>query len=345
MELAPSVSAAAPAVSPAKRMPAFAAGTHAYRHSVDSALVSLAALGVAPHRIQLRRGGTQGAASGLVVAQRPAAGEPITPGTLIELEIAGLGFCHALPVGMWDSGGESAAGTREILEAFDDPLEKLKHWFHEGAPLFRLAPDDPPANARWLALFGVDASEWPRSMWFKMASLIARMGQLSCSQSGCAFVLQVLLGLPVQTFRYRPAETELPRGMTSGLGSRASQLGVDLLLGSHVEELATLVVELGPVPLAIYERFTETAEGAALLARTLKLVMPCSRRYEITWTVEDRTQAPRLGLAAQNARLGINTHMGGKLSVAAEPVALAETSAAVEDMSLRLAEITKGSSA
>ena len=326
-------------------MPAFAAGTHAYRHSVDSALVSLAALGVAPYRIQLRRGGMQGAASGSVVAQRPAAGEPITPGTLIELEIAGLGFSHALPVGMWDSGGDAAAGTREILEAFDDPLEKLKHWFHEGAPLFRLAPDDPAANARWLALFGVDAAGWPRSMWLKMASLIARMGQLSCSQSGCAFVLQVLLGLPVQSFLYRPTETELPPEMMSGLGSRASQLGVTMLLGSHVEELATLVVELGPVPLATYERYTENAEGAALLARTLKLVMPCSRSYEITWAVEDRTQAPRLGMAAQNARLGINTHMGGKLSGAAEPIAIAETSVAAEDMSSRLAEITKGSSA
>ena len=326
-------------------MPAFAAGTHAYRHSVDSALVSLAALGVAAHRIQLRRGGKQGAASGSVVAQRPAAGEPITSATLIELEIAGLGFSHALPVGMWDSGGEAAAGTREILEAFDDPLEKLKHWFHEGAPLFRLAPDDPAANARWLALFGVDAAGWPRSMWFRLASLVARMGQLSCTQSGCAFVLRVLLGLPVLSFRYRPTETELPAESRSGLGSRASQLGVDMLLGSRVEELATLLVELGPVSLATYERFTEHAEGAALLERTLKLIMPCSTPYEITWSVQDRTQAPRLGVAEQNARLGINTHMGGKLGGTVEPLAVVESSVAVEDLSSLLAEITKGSSA
>lgn len=333
----------------ARTMPAFAAGTHAFQHSVDSALVSLAALGIAPHRIQLRRAGRQGAATGSIVGQRPAAGQPLTPGTLVELDVAGLGFSHALPVGMWDSGGEAEAGTREILEAFDDPLEKLKHWFHEGAPLFRIAPDDPAANARWLALFGVDATEWPRPMWFRLASLIARMGQLSCSQSGCAFVLHVLLDLPVQSFRNRPTETELPPEARSKLGGRSSRLGVDTLLGSSVEELATLVMELGPVPLEIYERFAESEEGAGLLRRVLHLLMPCSTLYEVTWSVQDRNQAPRLGIAGQNARLGINTHMGGKLgeapAEAVDPLVVAGPDLELEDVSALLAEITKGSAA
>ena len=308
----PAPSAAGAAALP--RMPAFAGGTHAHLHTVDSALVSLAALGIPQSRIQLRRAGRDGLPPGTIVQQKPGAGTPLDAHTLIELEISGLGFTHALPVGMWDSGGEAAAGTLEILEPFDDPLEKLKHWYHEGAPLFRIAPDDPQACARWLALFGVDARAWPQALWFRLASLIARMPQLSCSQQGWAFVLDVLLNLPVQSLTYRPSESRLPASALSGLGVRASQLGLDMLLGDRVEELARLTVELGPVPLATYERFTESPEGAALLARTLALVMPCSVQYDLAWAVLDRTRAPRLGLAEHNARLGINTHMGGALT-------------------------------
>ena len=302
---------------PALRMPALAGGTHAHLHSVDSALVSLAALGIPQSRIQLRRAGRDGLPPGTIVHQQPPAGAPLDAHTLVELDISGLGFNHALPVGMWDSGGEAAAGTREILEPFDDPLEKLKHWYHEGAPLFRIAPDDPQACVRWLALFGVDASVWPQPLWFRLASLMARMAQLSCSQQGWAFVLNVLLGLPVQSFQYKPAESKLPPAALSGLGARSSQLGLDMLLGDRVEEMARLTLELGSVTLATYEHFTETAEGSALLARTLALVMPCSVQYDLAWSVLDRGQAPRLGMADHNARLGINTHMGGTLNAKA----------------------------
>jgi hypothetical protein len=295
------------------RMPMFAEATHAHSHSVHSALASLAALGISPQRIVLRRLGRESVASGTVVRQRPAAGTPILPDTTIHLDIAGLGFTHALPVGMWDSGVEGHAGTREILEPFDDPLEKLKNWFHEGAPLFRISPDDPAACARWLKLFGIDAAEWPRSLWHRLASLIASVPQLSCSHDGCAFLLNTLLGLPVRGFSYHPSLSVLPASTLSSLGGRASRLGVDLLMGDAVEDLATLQVELGPVALETYERFMETDEGATLLRRALELVMPISTQYAVRWAVLDRNRAPRLGMKKHNARLGINTHMGTAL--------------------------------
>ncbi len=301
-------------------MPAFAGGTHAYVHNINSALESLAALGIAANRVMLRRRGRSGEEPGTVLSQKPAAGTPLSPDRFVELDIAGLGFTHALPVGMWDSGGEAAAGTREILEPFDDPLEKLKHWFHEGAPLFRISPEDPQACVRWLALFGVRAAAWPQPMWFRLASLISRMAQLSCSQGGCAFVLETLLGLPVKSFTYVANEAKLSKSTLSGLGSQASLLGVDLLMGDRVEDLAKLHLELGPVTLATYERFVESKEGAALLRQTLELVMPCTQPYEIGWAVGDWTQPPQLGLAAQNARLGINTHMGGAMGIGASVI-------------------------
>ena len=299
-----------PAPAPGLRMPDFATGTFAHRHTVHSALTSLAAMGLAAHRIQLRRSGREALPAGTVVRQRPAPGTLIDAATVIELHVAGLGFMHSLPVGMWDSGGESAMGTRELLELFDDPMEKLRHWFHEGAPLFRIAPGDPAACARWLALFGVRAEDWPRPLWYRLASLIASMPQLSCSEAGCAFVLDVLLGLPVLSFTRHRSFTVVGRPLTSTLAGRSSRLGVDLVMGDQVEDLAVLSIEIGPVPLSTYEQYTAKEEGVALLAQTLAMVMPASTSFDLKWSVLDQSRSPRLGLADHNARLGINTHMG-----------------------------------
>ena len=296
--------------TPTVRMPTLAEGTHAHRHTVHSALASLASLGISGHRIVLRQTGRDSVPAGTVVRQQPAPGMAILPGTIVQLDIAGMGFSHALPVGMWDSGGETHAGTREILEPFDDPLEKLKHWFHEGAPLFRISPDDSAACSRWLALFGVDAREWPRPLWYRLASLIASVAQLSCSQDGCAFVLNALLGLPVESTSYHPSITAIPGGALSRLGANASRIGVDLVMGDAMEDTAILQLRIGPVSMGEYEHYAESEEGMELLRRTLEMVMPVSQPYEVSWSVLDRTSPPRLGMKDQNARLGINTHMG-----------------------------------
>ena len=303
------------------RMPDFSGGSFAHHHTVHSALASLAALGIASERILLKRAGREARPSGTVIGQHPAAGAPIHPNTMVQLDIAGLGFAHALPAGMWDSGGEAAVGTREIVESFDDPLEKLRHWFHEGAPLFRISPENFAACANWLLLFGVQAEEWPRTLWYRLASMIASIPTLSCSQAGCAFVLDVLLGLPVAAFHWRRTYAHLPVAALSTLGGGSSRLGVDLLVGDAIEDLALLEVEIGPVPLATYARFTEDREGARLLERVLQMLMPVSSSFRLRWSVLDQSRPPRLGVAEENARLGINTHMGTALAESARSVA------------------------
>ena len=309
---------------PAQRMPAFALGRQSHQHTLHSALATLEALGISTHRIAVERTGRDAAAPGTVVGQQPAPGEPLLPDTRITLRIAGLGFTHALPVGMWDSGGESHVGTKEILQGFDDPLEKLKHWFHEGAPLFRLSPDDHAASARWLMLFGVVPERWPRALWYRLATLMAGMAQYSCSAEGCAFVLHTLLGLPVSSSQYQPGFASLPDHSLSRLGARTSRLGVDLVMGDTVEEPATLLLEIGPVSLGNYEYFAEADEGRELLRQTMEMVMPASSPYQVQWSVLDKNHAPRLGVPEGNSRLGINTHMGrelgGALAEAAAPL-------------------------
>lgn len=305
----------APALSPngERAMPALAGGMANHEHSLDSALVTLEALGVGAHRIRLRRTGRDARPDGAIVRQSPPPSASLGADVRVELEIAGLGFTQALPVGMWDSGGEATAGTREILEVLDDPLDKLKHWFHEGAPLFRLAPDDLGACARWLTLFGFVPEEWPKTIWYRLASLVANLPQLACSEEGSAFVLSVLLDLPVRAFSYRPVWSALPENTLSRLGEESSRLGVDLLLGDRTEDLAITVLEIGPVALQTYESFVETEAGAALLRRVLELVMPLSTTYDVQWLVQDPSRPPQLGVPAANARLGVNSHMGTAL--------------------------------
>jgi Type VI secretion, TssG len=290
-------------------MPDLTSGTHAFRHTADSALASLAAMRISAARIHLRRTGREAVPAGTILAQHPPAGEPLDPDTQIRLDVAGLGFTHALPVGMWDSGGEAEPGTREMLEGIDNPLLKLEHWAHEGAALFRISDADKLACERWMALFGVCSSDWPPEMWFRLASLLAQLPALACSEEGMRLALGVLFQIPIESLTYQRSLAMLHRDKTTLLGGRASRLGVDTVLGDAVEDLAHLRITLGPVSLTTYEMYAEGERGR-LLRRALDYLMPAFQDYEIAWTVENAGRCPQLGIPERNSRLGVNTHLG-----------------------------------
>jgi hypothetical protein len=297
------------AAGPLPLMPDLTSGTHAFRHTADSALASLALMRVSASRIHLRRMGREAVPAGTIVGQHPPAGEPLDPDTQIRLDVAGLGFTHALPVGMWDSGGEAEPGTREMLEGIDNPLVKLEHWAHEGAALFRISEADALACERWMALFGVRSSDWPREMWFRLASLLAQLPALACSEEGMRLVLGVLFQIPIESMTYQRWVAMLHSEKTTRLGARASRLGVDTVVGDAVEDLAHLRITLGPVSLKTYEAFAEGEKGR-LLRRALDYLMPAFQDYEMAWTVEDAGRCPQLGIPERNSRLGVNTHLG-----------------------------------
>jgi hypothetical protein len=300
--------AAMPLAEP-QSMPEFTLGTHAFRHTVDSVLACLAAMRISPARIHLRRTGREAVLEGTIVAQSPLAGQPLEAGTQIYLDVAGLGFTHALPAGMWDSGGEVEPGTREMLEGIDDPIEKLAHWAHEGAVLFRISETDNLACERWMALFGVRSADWPRTLWFRLGSLLPQLPALACSEEGTRLALSVLFQMPVESLRYRRSMASIPRDKISLLGYCASCLGIDSILGDAAEDLAHLRIILGPVSLKTYEAFAE-GENGKLLHRAFDYLMPAFLDYEIEWKVEDARRCPQLGIAERNSRLGINTHLG-----------------------------------
>jgi hypothetical protein len=290
-------------------MPELTWGTHAFRHTVDSALASLAAMRISAARIHLRRTGREAVPEGTIVAQFPPAGQALEPDAQIRLDVAGLGFTQTLPAGMWDSGGEAEPGTREMLEGIDDPLDKLAHWAHEGAVLFRISDSDQLACERWMALFGVHSADWPRELWFRLASLLAQLPALACSEEGTRLVLGVLFQISIARLRYQRSVALIHRDKTTLLADRASRLGIDAILGDAIEDLVHLRIALGPVSLQTYEAFAKGEQGK-LLSRTFDYLIPAFQDYEIEWMVEDQGRCPQLGIAERNSRLGINTHLG-----------------------------------
>lgn len=302
-------------------MPDFAQGFHGFHHTLDSALAILSDLNVPPSRVTVRMSG-RGYPTRWVVEQNPAPAQPLDPSVTIELSVAGTGYFHALPVGMWDTGGEAEPGTREIVELLDDPLQKAAHWVREGARLFDIQPDNLSACSRWIALFGLSPDAWPTDTWYNLAVLLPSLQSLAGKEHGIRFALELLLGLPLLEIRRSPSFRHLKEQDLSLLGSRYSRLGVDAVAGDRKEDLAKITLVLGLVPLATYYDFQEEQKHQ-LLKAVIGLVTNCYQRHAVAWKVEDPKSAMRLGHARQNAILGINSYLGS--SIPAAPVEELET--------------------
>ena len=291
-------------------MPDFSHAFHGFHHTVDSALEVLSARGVSPARITLRMAG-RGWPTHWVAEQSPQPGEPLGADVHVVLTVAGLGFFHHLPVGMWEKGGEAEPGTHEILDVLDDPIQKAAHWIRQGARLFDIRPDDPAACSRWIALFGLNADDWPQENWYQLALLLPSLHRLAGREAGLKLALDLLLHLPLREIRKRPFWSYLDGDNLSPLGRRSSRLGVDCLVGDRMEDLSLQTVVLGPVTLSTYNEY-QKEEGQRRLDSVLRLVTPCHQSYRVWWHVLHPERQPRLGLEADNARLGINSHLGSE---------------------------------
>jgi hypothetical protein len=289
-------------------MPCLAQGFHGFHHTLDSALAILFQLDVPATRVTVNMAG-RGYPTRWIVEQDPPAGTELHPSLAVRLSVAGTGFFHALPIGMWDTGGESEPGTREIVGLLDDPLQKAGHWLREGARLFDIAPDNPAACSRWIGLFGLNAADWPASLWYNLALLLPSLSRLAGREEGIRFALQFLLGLGLKEIRRAPAFEYLDQDQRSLLGSRLSRLGVDSILGDRVEQVARLTFVLGPVELDTYYDFCDPARRD-LLEAALDLVCSCYQPRSVCWLVRDPAQPPVLGDERRNGRLGINSYLG-----------------------------------
>lgn len=289
-------------------MPCLESGFFGFHHTVDSALKVLSELGVSPSRITLRMDG-RGLPSRWIVTQDPPPGSDLGPGVSVSLSVAGLGYFHALPVGMWDKGGDDGPGTREIMELLDDPLQKATHWIREGARLFDIQPDNLNACSRWISLFGLTPEDWPAEIWYNLSLILPSLQQLAATERGIELIFSLLLQLPVNEIRYFPSFRKLPENDLSLLADRYCRLGVDSIVGDRVEDLAGVLLEVGPVALETYYEY-QLEEKKWLFTQVLDLCTSCQRKCRVKWVVLDQKKSLRLGHESQNTRLGINSHLG-----------------------------------
>ena len=295
--------------SASPKMPYLESGFAGFHHTVDSALKVLAELGVSQSRISLRMAGL-GYPARWIVSQDPPPGSDLGPGVLVKLTVSGLGYFNALPVGMWDSGGETEMGTHEVLEILDDPLQKAAHWIREGARLFKLQPDDLNSCSRWITLFGLNPEDWPPETWYNLSLLLPSMQRLANTEYGIRLLFQLLLGVDVKEVRYFPSSRWMAEEEYSLLGASSCRLGVDYIIGTEVDDLAGTALTVGPISLEDYYAF-QRPEMKRRVSALLDLCVSCQSKCWITWLVDDPAKAPRLGLEVENSRLGINSHLGG----------------------------------
>jgi len=296
------------APSPHPVMPDFVRGTAGFAHTVDSAVHVLESLSIAESRLTLRMAGP-GLPSLQVVRQAPPPGTQLTPSIPVSLWISGFGFFDALPVPMREAGGEAEIGTRELCQVFDDPVQKAAQWLRAGAPLFKIGPGKHAACRRWLTLFGLEPSDWPEEMLYPLALLAPTLAHMAGREVGIQLAFLVLLGLPVYKFHHRSAHRFLAHHEHSLFGSTASRLGRDFVAGDRQIDTDSITIQLGPVPLDTYARF-QSERGRQLLQITADVCVSAYQNHAITWFIEGIEDAPRLGIAAKNSRVGLNFYLG-----------------------------------
>ena len=132
--------------NPQPVMPDFEMPRYGYRHTVDSALFSLFAIGVDPDRITMRRAG-RGWTERRIVAQEPVRLSSIGSQDVV-LNVAGEGLFERLPIGLRDRGTDTEPGLDALLQVFDDPSEKASCYVRQGGLYFDLRPDNLTGCAR-----------------------------------------------------------------------------------------------------------------------------------------------------------------------------------------------------
>lgn len=333
-------------------MPDFVRPHRGARHTLDTALRALRALGVDDARVVLESAGAGWArwheldasadghepadggprdrwAPGAVVRQHPPPGAPLDAQARVTLAVTGVGALEALPYALRDVDS-SAFGVDPIMALLDNPVHKLRHHLRGGGEFFALRPGDPVSARRWIQeVFQIDPAPWAPERWPALARLLPALHRAAGREEGLRLALRLLFALPLAGLALeREVVPAAPRGRLA-LGRAAARLGVDALLGAGRAEVARLALTVGPVPLDAYleqQRPALAAERRALYA--LVVPAPLAAGVRERWVVGDPREAARLagappgGFALGGAPGGT---FGGTFGAAGPPAALGLT--------------------
>jgi predicted component of type VI protein secretion system len=144
---------------------------------------------------------------------------------------------------------------------------------------------------------------------YPLALLAPTLARMAAREVGIQLAFLVLVGLPVYKIHYRAAHRLLTPQDRSLLSSRASRLGCDFLIGDRQLDTDSIAIQLGPISLDTYVHF-QSEQGRRLIQMTTDLCVSAYQSHSIAWVLEDVRQAPHLGMASKNSRIGLNFHLG-----------------------------------
>ena len=316
----------APALAEVPRMPDLCRPRRGARHSLDTALRTLAACGVDDTRVTVESVGP-GWPDGQLARQWPLSGTRLDGGIRVVLGVGGIGALDALPYALRDVT-DSPFGVDALLALLDTPTFKLRFHLRAGGDFFALRDGDLVSARRWIEqVFQLDPTPWAPQRWPALARLLPLLHRVAGQPAGIAAGLRVMFGLPLLTVRAVRAVAVSRDTVRMALGNVASRLGVDTLLGFGPVDATRLVVEIGPVPLATYRHHHDGENGALTRERLAlyRLLVPArfAAAVEERWVVGDPMSPVRLGDAftgappatddparAEAAALGLTTRLG-----------------------------------
>lgn len=303
---------------------------HRPSSTTEAAVASLARLGIPGDRIDVVPVGPLERYRGEIVGQVPDPGAALDSATHVTLYVSRLGLAERLPGDLLEPVPTAKDATQQALEpgqaedywhrqvlaygpgrrlvtVMDRSLQRLHRDLDQvGWSLAALSQDDTYAG-HVLGLVHLDSLPLSREERVFLATELQRLPDRVGTRSGVASILSAFLGVPV-TVHERPGPLlSIPDDERRPLGTSGCRLGGELALGpTFRDSRPSLLVELGPLPLAEFVAMQQDERWRAKADALLAMAAPASSQAEWRLVLREDDRGSRLG-DRQRGRLGSTT--------------------------------------
>ena len=211
---------------------------------------------------------------------------------------------------------ETAAALLALLTAFNRRFYEL---FYEAHKKYRLDPlqgmyERDPLVRRIAALGGILPHNYFSRGELLSLSFISLFAASPRSATGLATMLSSSLGnIPVSIQRFMPHGDAIPPAQQTQLGSRNCMLGMDALLGGHIDNRAAKFrITCGPLKRSLFESILSTGHHDSMLRDLIESYIASTLDYDIALLIRygDLPPAALGSKDGMGARLGVNAGLG-----------------------------------
>jgi hypothetical protein len=282
-----------------------------------TALNLLMRLDVDLHAVSILSQGSHQNYRGEILAQTPAPGQPLTPGTPIELEVGYDSAVDYMPyqffyglAGITSRSDNWDLEARHLMAPFDGSVVRYNALTTGASLKFSLSQNDRDHLTRLLGLFGfVLPGQQPDLKELRLwSSLMPTFHHWAGNAECVSRVLAAIFEHRFSIVENVPSTTSIPAPLQSRLGRKSSALGVSTVLGNSFRECdSAYEVHVHGV---LAREAGDWLPGKPLRRKLdwiLKTVMPNNLDYRLLVHVDSR--GFRLGAHSEHGRLGYTAHV------------------------------------